>query len=142
MALLTLDSALLAAYGVFWQFWPQFEQTHGERHLVGYEVELIGSHTTDINHIDPDCPDCRHVRSVLLKIANLLEAEPIFSQQSLTCNTDSHSNSILCLPALGNRFAVSVSIYVLWNGTNGQLLETNLLTEIKLFLAQWGIHQR
>jgi hypothetical protein len=39
--------SLVTEYGVFWQFWPQFEQTHGERRLVGFEVELIGSHTSD-----------------------------------------------------------------------------------------------
>jgi len=44
----TRVQSLVAEYGVFWQFWPQFEQTNGERHLVGFEVELIGSQV---------CPD-------------------------------------------------------------------------------------
>jgi hypothetical protein len=48
--------SLVTEYGVFWQFWPQFEQTHGERRLVGFEVELIGSHTSDLNHVDPRMP--------------------------------------------------------------------------------------
>ena len=67
--------SLVTEYGVFWQFWPQFEQTHGERRLVGFEVELIGSHTSDLNHVDPACPTCRHVRSVLLAIADLMPSE-------------------------------------------------------------------
>ena len=67
--------SLVTEYGVFWQFWPQFEQTHGERRLVGFEVELIGSHTSDLNHVDPACPTCRHVRSVLLAIADLMPGE-------------------------------------------------------------------
>ena len=145
MATAALNSrvqSLVTEYGVFSQFWPQFEQTDGERHLVGFEVELIGSHTSDLNHVDPACPTCRHVRSVLLAIADLMPGELTLSRNSLTYNIDSHSNSILCLPTLGNRSAVSVSIFVSWNRPNGQSLETDLLSEIKAFLNGWGIHQR
>ncbi len=144
MATLALNprvQSLVTEYGVFWQFWPQFEQTHGERRLVGFEVELIGSHTSDLNHLDPSCPRCRDVRAVLLAIADLLPREARFGENFLTYNIDSHSNSILCLPALGNRSAVSVSVSVSWSRSNGQSLETDLLTEIKSFLSRWGIHQ-
>ena len=134
--------SLLTEYGVFWQFWPQFEQIHGERRLVGFEVELIGSHTFDLNHLDPACPRCRNVRSVLLTIADLMPRELALSRNALTYNIDSHSSSILCLPALGNRSAVSVSIYVSWNGSNGPALETDLMNGIKASLNRWGIHQR
>ena len=134
--------SLVAEYSVFWQFWPQFEQTHGERRLVGFEVELIGSHTSDLNHVDPACPACRHVRSVLLAIADLYAWGASLRRNYLTYNIDSHSNSILCLPALGNRSAVWVSIYVFLNRSNGQSFETDLLSEVKAFLNRWGIHQR
>jgi hypothetical protein len=134
--------SLAIEYGVFWQLWPQFEQIDGERRLVGYEVELIGSHTSDLNHIDPACPACRHVRSVLLALADLVPGELALSRHSLTYDIDSHSNSILCLPALGNRSAVSVSIYVSWSRANGSLLETDLMNGIKMSLNRWGIHQR
>jgi hypothetical protein len=46
------------------------------------------------------------------------------------------------LPALGNRSAVWVSIYVFLNRANGQSFETDLLNEVKTFLNKWGIHQR
>jgi len=134
--------SLVTAYGVFWQLWPQFEQTHGERCLVGFEVELIGSHTSDLNHVDPACPTCRYVRSVLLAIADLMPGELTVSRNSFTYNIDSHSNSIVCLPALGNRSAVWVSIYVFLNRANGQSYETDLLNEVKTFLNRLGIHQR
>lgn len=134
--------SLVAEYSIFWQLWPQFEQIHGERRLVGFEVELIGSHKTDLNHLDPACPACRHVRSVLLAIADAMPRETSFHQGCLTYNIDAHSNSILCLPALGNRSAVSVSIYVFWNRSNGESFETYLLNEIKAFANGWGIHQR
>lgn len=145
MATLALNSevqALVAEYSVFWQLWPQFEQIHGERRLAGFEVELIGFHTSDLNHLDPGCPACRQVRSVLLAIADAMPRETGFRRNYLTYNIDSHSNSILCLPALGNRSAVSVSIYVFWNWSNGRSPETDLLSEIKAFLNGWGIHQR
>ncbi len=134
--------SLVAEYSVFCQFWPQFEQIHNERRLVGFEVELIGSHTSDLNHLDPACPACRHVRSVLLAIVDAMPRQISFRRNSLMYNIDSHSNSILCLPALGNRSAVSVSIDVFWNRSNGQSFETDLLSEIKAFLNRWGIRQR
>jgi hypothetical protein len=59
-ALNSLQS-LVAEYGAFWQSWPQFEQICGERRLVGYEVELIASHTSDLNHGShmPGVPSCQ-----------------------------------------------------------------------------------
>jgi len=145
MATLALNSrvqSLVTEYGVFWQFWPQFEQTHDERRLLGFEVELIGSHTSDPNHVDPACPTCRHVRSGLLAIMDLMLGELNLSRNSLTYNIDSHSNSIVCLPALGNRSAVWVSIYVFLYRANDPSFETDLLNGIKTFLATCGIHQR
>jgi hypothetical protein len=70
-----------------------------------------------------------------------LESSPL-SRNSLTYNIDSHSNSIVCLPVLGNRSAVWVGIYVFSNRGNGQSFETDLLNEVKTFLNRWGIHQR
>lgn len=133
--------SLVTEYSVFWQFWPQFDQTHGERRVVGFEVELIGSHPSDLNHLDPGCSKCRTVRTVLLMIADLLPREAL-GDNCLVYNVDSHSNSILRLPALGNRSAVSVSVYVSWSRSNGRSFESDLLTEIKTFLSRWGIHQR
>jgi len=145
MATLVLNprvQSLVTEYGVFWQCWPQFEQTHGERRLVGFEVELIGSHTSDLNHVDPRCPRCQNVRAVLLSIANLVPADLAVGVNSVMYNIDSHSGAILCLPALGNRSAVWVSIYLSWNRSNGQSFETDLLTEVRALLNKWGIHQR
>ena len=146
MATAVLNSrmqSLVTEYGVFWQLWPQFEQTHSERRLVGFEVELFGSHASNLNHVDPACSTCSYVRSVLLAIADLMPEKLTLSRDSITCNIDSHSNSIVCLPAFGNRSAAWVSIYVLLNRANGESFETdNLLTEIKNFLSRCGIHQR
>ena len=134
--------SIVNEYGVFWQQWPEFEQTTGERHLVGLEVELIGSHASDNNHVDPSCPMCHHVRSVLLRIAHLTIQDIAGSKNSLTYNIDSHSNSVMCLPALGNRSAVSVSINVHWKNGTGQSFETDVQSNIRNSLAKRGVHQR
>ena len=130
-----------AEYSIFWQSWPQFENANGEHRQVGIELELIGAHASDLNHIDPSCPVCRRVRSVLLEIADRVLTGAVLTQNILSM-VDSHSNSILCLPALGNRSAVSVSVYIYWNTSNGQSPDKDLLTAIKTYLNKWGIHQR
>jgi hypothetical protein len=145
MATPALDSSvqsLAARYGVFWQSWPQFEDAKGEHRLVGIELELIGTHASDLNHLDPACPLCHDVRSVLLEIADRMLREAVLTRDVLSYLVDSHSNSILCLPALGNRSAVSVSVYIYWNGASGQPSDTDKLTPIKTYLDKWGIHQR
>jgi hypothetical protein len=145
MATAVLNSrvqSLVTQYGVFWQFCPQFEQINSERRMVGFEVELIGSHNSDFNHVDPTCPSCRQVKAALLAIADLMPQEASLSGNSRTYNIDPYSNLICCSPALGNRWAVSMSIYVSWNSSNGLPFETDLLNEFKTFLNRWGIHQR
>ena len=134
--------SVVAEYGIFWQLWPQFEQTGGERRLVGIEVELIGFHPSDINHLDPSCRMCHHVRSVLLAMADRLTEDAVFTQNLISYYIDSHSNSILCLPALGNRSAVSVSINLSWNHAPSPMFEADLQSTIKNLLAKYGIHQR
>jgi hypothetical protein len=145
MATPLVDSRLqfvASEYSIFWQSWPQFEPSNGEHRLVGIELELIGTHASDFNHVDPACPLCRHVRSVLLEILDFVVREAVLTRNLLTYLVDSHSNSILCLPALGNRSAVSVSVYVYWNSANSQAFEIDLQTQIRTCLEKWGIHQR
>ena len=134
--------SVITEYGVFWQQWPEFEQTDGERRLVGLEVELIGSHASNNSHLDPSCRLCHRVRLVLLGIAYLMVEDLKGSGNSLTYNVDSHSNSILCLPALGNRAAVSVSINISWRASSGQAFEMDLQGKLRAFLAKHSIHQR
>lgn len=140
-ALNTKLRSAIAEYGVFWQVWPQFDATGGERRLTGLEVELIGSHPSE-PHVDPACRMCRYVRAFLLGIAEIMTGESALRQDVLIYDLDSHSNSILCLPALGNRSAVSVSINISWSRATGPAFETDLLSKIRTLLAKYGIHQR
>jgi len=130
----------IADYGIFWQLWPLVDLRSCEHRPVGVEVELIGAHTLDVNHLDPACSKCHNVKSLLLIIANRI-IHNVVKHNHVTCDVDSRPNSILCLLALGNRPAVSVGIDVWWNDANGKTLETDLLSKIKTFLAEYGIHQ-
>jgi hypothetical protein len=145
MASLSLGSpthSVVDEYGIFWQLWPQSEQAGGERRVVALEVELIGAHAADLNHVDPACPKCHRVRSALLKVADCMLREAFLRRDGLRCEVDPHSNSILCLPALGNRSAVWVTICIRWNRANGHASDEDLSAEIKMCLDKWGIHQR
>jgi len=129
-----IDQLLVDCHGLF-HFLPP---------MVVYTVLFTpsGSHESDLKHVDPSCPRCRNVRAVLLSIANLVPADLAIGVNSLSYNIDSHSDAILCLPNLGNRSAVWVSIYVSWNRSNGQSFETDLLNELRTLLNKWQIHQR
>jgi len=145
MASSMLSSRLQSAvfeYGIFCQLWPQFDGSNGEHRLVGAEVELIGSHTLDSNHLDPACPACHHVRSALLTIANDLVQQTGIASRHFIIDVDSRANLILILPALGSRSLVTVSINVSWNQGIGNDAQSDVLSDIKQFLSECGIHQR
>jgi hypothetical protein len=126
----------------FWQLWPQFEQNAGERHVIGYELELIGYHKSDPSHVDPTCPMCQDVRSELLAIAHRMVQENGFRRESMIYRIDPRSNAVLCLPALGNRSAVCVTVTIFWRRAEGQAIETELLGTLKASLSKHGLHQR
>jgi hypothetical protein len=88
-----------AEYSIFWQSWPQFENANGEHRQVGIELELIGAHASDLNHIDPSCPVCRRVRSVLLEIADRVLTGAVPPKiSSVTWLTHIRIRSFVCLP--------------------------------------------
>lgn len=91
----------VSEYGVFFELWPQFAVTGGERKRLGLEVELIGSHTPNINHMDPACPMCFRVRSLLLAVAKHIRRQTTSDSRPIHCSIDSHANSILCLLPAG-----------------------------------------
>ena len=133
-----LQSAL-AGYSIFGKLWPQFLVRGGERQKVGLEIELIGSHTPDLFHIDPACPICIRLRSLLIAIARRTISTLRSRSLPVRCSVDSHTNSILCLPALGNRAFVSVSLNVFWSDKAESSLEADVLSEINGCLSDFGV---
>ena len=127
-------------YSIFFQFWPRFAGSNGERRMVGTEIELVGSHSSNPNHFDPGCPMCRHVRYALLTIANEIVEHTGLTSRGFMVDIDSHANLILILPALGSRSLATISLNISWN--NGNDLEPEVLSDIKRFLSENGIHQR
>lgn len=127
---------------VFVELWLQFAVRDGERRRVGVEVELISSHTRDVNHIDPGCAMCAQLRSFLLVVAKRVMRQITSDSRPIDCSIDSHQNSILCLPARGNRSFVSVSLNVLWGDKAGSSVEADVLSDIKESLSKFGIRQR
>jgi hypothetical protein len=136
-----LESAVVG-YGVFCELWPKFVRRDGELQKVGLEVELIGSHTPEITHIDPECLMCSRVRTLLLAVARHIIAGMTSDSQPITCSIDSHTNSILCLPAQGNRSFVWVSLNIFWSEKARPSLEADMLCDIKDSLNKLGIRQR
>ena len=53
-------------------------KTHYERRVVGFEVELIGSHTSDLRYVDPSCSTRCHVRSALEKACHTASSSSTF----------------------------------------------------------------
>jgi hypothetical protein len=133
---------LVSEYGVYCELWPQFAVGGRERRRLGLEVELIGSHTPDVNHIDPACPMCSRLRSLLLAVAKRIMRQTTSDSRPIHCSIDSHTNSILCLPARGNRSFVWVSLSISWSDKAGLSLEADVLSDIKERLSRLGIRQR
>jgi len=128
--------------GMFYELLPQLAVIGGERKRLGLEVELIGSHTPDVNHIDPACPMCSRVRSFLLVVAKRIMRQITSDSSPIHCSIDSHTNSVLCLPARGSRSLVSVSLNISWSDKARPGLEADLLGDIKERLSRFGIRQR
>jgi len=49
------------AIDVYMHIWPLGTRRDGARGESPLEVELIASHTSDPNHLDLSCPECRHL---------------------------------------------------------------------------------
>ena len=91
--------------------WPVYLPMNGERRQIGFEVELVGSHSPDPHHLEPGCLACSRVQLKLLAIAETVIASIAPNlRQSVRCEIHARPTSILCWPRLGNRSLVSVSI--------------------------------
>ncbi len=74
------------------------------------ELELSASHTFDLSHLDPSCPDCRRLRAQLTIIAQsvLEQVAAMRTEIGFRIYTEP---GIVCSPADGRPF-VTVSIYL------------------------------
>jgi hypothetical protein len=103
---------LVAKADVFLQVWPVYSLRNKERAHVGFELELLGSHSPDPTHLDPSCPKCSRLRSALYDVAcHLAHEANLNSQGPLFCTVTSPS-SIVCLQRYNNRAFVQISMEI------------------------------
>ena len=110
-------------------------------HVPVTELELSASHTFDLSHLAPSCPDCRRLRAQLTSIAQsaLEHVAAMQSEIGFKIYTDP---GIVCLPADG-RPSVTVSIYI-WDRPeastpNGASLA---ISQVQRALAALGVRSR
>lgn len=124
------------------EVWPEYVVVGREIRKVGYELELLGSHSSDSHHLDPTCPMCERVRASLLAIAGNIVPRP---GTSVRYEIDAHSQSIMCAPRLRNRPFVTLSIRILHRHGFDQPIdacETNCLKQIRGHLEELGVRER
>ena len=134
----------VSAIDVYMHIWPVGTRRDGARGEPPLEVELIASHTSDPNHLDPSCPECRRLRAELESMAGTVVqrvASASVSPAMFEIYTD--TASIVCPPSDGQRPCVTVSIYV---GNGFDDLAPNSVSsavgDIKVALKDLGVRER
>jgi hypothetical protein len=133
----------VAEYEILLKVWPLYSVHDKDRIQVGFEFELMGSHSHDSRHLDPRCRRCCHVRSVLRDIAEHFTKQlNSYRNPDLFCDV-SHPRSVVCLPRYGNRPFVNVVISIRCS-TERSLGECDIsmLNDLKGQLGELGIRER
>ena len=137
---------VMKQYTLFWKIWPEYVLVGSERRQVGFEVELIGSHSSDPSHIDPACAICHRVQHVLLLIAAAtVEEIGHEAQDSVRYEITDDPQSVVCSPGWGNRACVAISIHILHKrGFDHPVsqAEADFLESIRTHLLELGLSQR
>jgi hypothetical protein len=113
----------------------------GSSYVPVTELELSASHSSDVYHLDPSCPDCRRLRTQLASIAQTaLKEVAAIETIGFKIFTDP---GIVCLPANGQRPAVTVSIYI-WNrpGVSTANDAPSAISQVQRALTGLGVHSR
>jgi hypothetical protein len=133
---------LVTQYNIFCKVWPESVVADGAIRQVGFELELFGSHSAAADHLDPSCATCEQVRAALLAVARSFVPSSV---KSVRYEIDTHSGSIICVPALRNCAFVTLSIRILHARGFDQPIddfEITCLKQIKVRLAGLGIRER
>jgi hypothetical protein len=127
---------------VFMHLWPAH---NGDEtgHDASSELELIASHTTSPNHVDPSCPACHRLRSQLQAIAHTVvrRLAPTM-MDSITFDIYADFASIICSPSAGP--CVTVSICIHDRNRNDSTLNgsATAVARIKEALKTFGVRER
>jgi len=105
------------------------------------ELELSASHTFDVAHLDPSCPDCRQLRTQLTSIAqSALKA--VAAMRTAIGSKIYADPGIVCSPSDG-RPSVTVSIYV-WDRPEAPTPNgaSSAISQLQRMLAAVGVRSR
>ena len=138
----TLDNSIAGWADCFVHVWPVSLTKDGERQTL-FEVEINGSHSSDPNHIDPSCPQCRRLRSMLYNIATRVVASISSDvRNSVVLDVYSDVDRVVIPPQNGHQPAVVVSIGVHAVSTFAETPEVvAVISELKAALGRFGIRE-
>jgi hypothetical protein len=101
---------LVRNYNICCEVRPKYLGAGGARRQVGFDLELLGSHSSDRYHLDPTCQMCELVRGALLAVTGRIVPR---SGRFVRYDINAHLNSVMWTSALGNRPFVTLSIRIL-----------------------------
>lgn len=113
----------------------------GTRQDEATEIELIASHTSDPNHLDPSCPVCHQLRAQLTRFARRVVQGVAAS--SIGVGIDTHEGCVVCSPTGDRRPSVTVSICI-WGRFSESPADSvpAAVRQIKQALTAVGIAER
>ena len=63
---------LVTRHGVRYEVCPHYEMTHGEKMMVGFDLELSGTHDHGHARLSPGCPSCDETYADLKTMAEAI----------------------------------------------------------------------
>lgn len=61
---------LVERFQICWEALPDYYYVKKEKRQIGFTVELTGTHERGVEHPEPGCQHCRHVRLALQEVAD------------------------------------------------------------------------
>ena len=133
---------LVAKADVLLQVWPVYSVRNRERVHVGFELELLGSHSLDPTHLDPGCPMCSHLRSELTVVAGYFAHKVNPDGQGSLLSTVTSPSSLVCLQRYNNRSFVRVALEIQTCSEHTlSASDIGLINELRSRMRETGIHE-
>jgi hypothetical protein len=132
---------LVRNYNICCEVRPKYLGAGGARRQVGFDLELLGSHSSDRYHLDPTCQMCELVRGALLAVTGRIVPR---SGGFVRYDVNAHLNSVIWTSALGNRPFVTLSIRILDGQRFAPPMDPNQiapLIQIREHLEELGIRE-
>jgi hypothetical protein len=133
---------LLAKADVLLQVWPVYSVRNKERVHVGFELELLGSHSLDPAHLDPGCPMCSRLRSELNVVAGYFAHKVNVNGEGPLLSTVTSPSSLVCLQRYNNRSFVRVAIEIVTcSERTVSASDIGVINELRSRMRETGIHE-